>query len=146
MQSFEKKSIEDLLFIYYNLEQYSFEFLKKEQSENERLLCEVNELYQQLQSRQTDFSVYQKEIEQTEKEIESLQKQKGQFEKKYHKEEIIAKLDKYIEEKFHKPKSQLIADFHNKKIGFEEYKVQFKESAMNYYYYTIIKEKLNAIK
>lgn len=146
MQTLKGKSIDDLLFVYYNLDHYSFDFLKKERSENERLLNEVNDLYLQLQSRKADFSGYQKEIEETEKSIESLHKQKSQYDKLYQKDEIMGKLDKYIEEKLYKPKSQLISDFHNKKIEYDEYKNKFKELALNYYYYTIIREKLNSIK
>ena len=64
------------------------------------------------------------------------------LESEYSKDKIINQLNQEIEEKYNRPKHQLINDLANKKINFDQYIEQFKLYGMKYNYYKLIIEEL----
>ena len=142
------KSIDDLLYIYYNTEKYAFNFLNEEKNENKQLIENLNGQLSEIENNKNEFQNYIQQIQQlksliVEKEnnISRLLNEKRQLEQKHNKQYIIQVLSNEIDEKYKKPKQQLLNDIMNKKLSFEEYTEKFKELGKNYYYYNqLVKE------
>lgn len=144
------KSIDDLLYIYFNTEKYAFGFLKEEKSANESLMQNLNNELSEIENNKKEFQNYIQEIEklksmieEKEKNITNLLNEKRQLEQKNNKQHIIEVLKKEIEEKYEIPKKQLINDLMNKKLSFEEYTEHYKELGKNYYYYNLLLKEIN---
>lgn len=143
------KNLKDLLFIYYNTEKYAYDFFEPQRKENENLLAEVEDLVTKVntfqrnkQYIQSQVEMYQKEIDEKEKNLIQLTQEKGLLERSLDKNSIIKQLRLEIEEQYNKPKSKLINDFIDKKISYEEYIKEFKELGVKYHYYSILVDKL----
>ena len=128
------KKLEELLSINDNIEKYVNNYVQQEEKEIENIKKEINE---QININQLKNSIVQKQ-----KEIQILLEQKKNLEKQYSKDKIINQLKQEIEEKYNKPKHQLINDLANGKINFEEYIQQFKIYGMKYNYYLLLIEEL----
>jgi len=130
----KNKKLEELLSINDNIEKYVNNYVQQEEKEIENIKKEINE---QININQLKNSIVQKQ-----KEIQILLEQKKNLEKQYSKDKIINQLKQEIEEKYNKPKHQLINDLAKGKINFEEYIQQFKIYGMKYNYYLLLIEEL----
>ena len=128
------KTLEELLSINDNVENYVNNYVKQEENEIENLKKEINV--------QMNINQLKNTIEQKQKEIQFLLAEKKKLENEYSKDKIIYQLNEEIEEKYNKPKHQLINDLANKKINFDQYIEQFKLYGMKYNYYKLIIEEL----
>ena len=144
------KSLDDLLYIYYNTEKYTFNFLKEEKNENSALINNLNKKLSEVDKSKNENENYiaqinqlKNQIEEKEKNIKKLLNEKRILEQKNNKQNIINALNKEIDEKYKNPKKQLLNDIINKKISFEEYTERFKELGKNYYYYDILVKQIN---
>ena len=122
------KSIDDLLYIYFNTEKYTFNFLNEEKNENQKLIENLNRDLLQMDNNKNEYQNYIQQIKQLkssilekERNISNLLNEKRELEQKNNKQHIIEVLKKEIEEKYEIPKKQLINDLMNKKLSFEEY-------------------------
>ena len=86
------KSIDDLLYIYYNTEKYAFNFLNEEKNENKQLIENLNGQLSEIENNKNEFQNYIQQIQQlksliVEKEnnISRLLNEKRQLEQKYNK-------------------------------------------------------------
>lgn len=147
--SLKNKTLEDLIFIYYNIEDYIFNFLESYRKDNLKLLEEVNFKFQALQSRQdtqnqiqSQIFSSQKEIEAKERALRGLIEEKNNIQNIFNPSTIISKLKRELKEKYEDPKNRLINDLRDGKINYEEYMGKFKDIAMKYYYYKTIIEKI----
>ena len=130
----KNKNLEELFMINDNIEKYANNYFKKEEKEIENIKKEINE---QININQLKNSIIQKQ-----KEIQILIDQKKNLEKQYSKNKIIKQLKDEIEEKYNKPKHQLINDLAKGKINFEEYIQKFKLYGMKYNYYILLIEEV----
>ena len=144
------KSLDDLLYIYYNTEKYTFNFLNEEKNENSALINNLNKKLSEVDKSKNENENYiaqinqlKNQIEEKEKNIKKLLNEKRILEQKNNKQNIINALNKEIDEKYKNPKKQLLNDIINKKISFEEYTERFKELGKNYYYYDILVKQIN---
>ena len=144
------KSIDDLIYIYYNTEKYAFNFLNEEKNENSKLiknlnnkLSEINKIKNEYDSHCQQIKQLISSIEEKEQNIKNLLNEKRQLEQKNNKQHIIQTLTNEIDEKYKKPKQQLLNDLMNRKITFEEYTERFKKFGKNYYYYNILVQQIN---
>ena len=128
------KTLEELLSINDNVENYVNNYVKQEENEIENLKKEINV--------QMNINQLKNTIEQKQKEIQFLLAEKKKLENEYSKDKIICQLNEEIEEKYNKPKHQLINDLANKKINFEQYIERFKFYGMKYNYYKLLIEEL----
>ena len=90
------KSIDDLLYIYYNTEKYAFNFLNEEKNENKQLIENLNGQLSEIENNKNEFQNYIQQIQQlksliVEKEnnISRLLNEKRQLEQKNNKQYII---------------------------------------------------------
>lgn len=148
-----KKSLEELIYINFNPEHYVNEFTSDGRKANENLLNEVKELNKQYEEKKAQYEAIKSNIEncktqyeQKENELKNLYQQKQNVESNVTVEKLIQELGNYIQQNFYQPKQQIINDFMSKKIDFETFKTQFKDLALKYHYYSIIKDKLNLCK
>ena len=144
------KSIDDLLYIYFNTEKYTFNFLNEEKNENQKLIENLNRDLLQMDNNKNEYQNYIQQIEQLkssilekERNISNLLNEKRELEQKNNKQHIIEVLKKEIVEKYEIPKKQLINDLMNKKLSFEEYTEHYKELGKNYYYYNLLLKEIN---
>ena len=144
------KSIDDLLYIYFNTEKYTFNFLNEEKNENQKLIENLNRDLLQMDNNKNEYQNYIQQIEQLkssilekERNISNLLNEKRELEQKNNKQHIIEVLKKEIEEKYEIPKKQLINDLMKKKLRFEEYTEHYKELGKNYYYYNLLLKEIN---
>ena len=144
------KSIDDLLYIYFNTEKYTFNFLNEEKNENQKLIENLNRDLLQMDNNKNEYQNYIQQIEQLkssilekERNISNLLNEKRELEQKNNKQNKIEVLKKEIEEKYEIPKKQLINDLMNKKLSFEEYTEHYKELGKNYYYYNLLLKEIN---
>ena len=128
------KTLEELLSINDNVENYVNNYVKQEENEIENLKKEINV--------QMNINQLKNTIEQKQKEIQFLLAEKKKLENEYSKDKIIYQLNEEIEEKYNKPKHQLINDLAKGKINFEEYIQKFKLYGMKYNYYILLIEEV----
>ena len=151
-QDLRSKSIDELLYIYFNIEKYVFDMMKDEKEENlqliEDLRNKVRELDQNKASYRTiinELNQYNPKINEKEKEIEDLLNKKDELNQKNTKKNLIENIKQKINENYKKPKDQIIKDFFHKKITYEEYMEKFKETAFKYYYYNLMAQQVDKI-
>ena len=147
------KTIPELLYIYYNTEEFAYNYMSQKRRENENLLADIEDMTAKVESFQQDQFYYkgqiegcQQQIEEKERNIQNLIKEKMSLERKFDKNEIVRTLKSEIDEKYSKPKHRLVNDFIEKKISYDDYVQQFKELGMKYHYYTLLVDKLEKMK
>ena len=147
------RSIEELILINFNAEDYIFEFTQKQRNTNIQLLQEVTTLSETSEKLKAEYDEiksvideYRHQYEEKEKELKEVYGQKQLLDNKFTVEKLIEEMKKYIEENFGKPRQKIINDFLSKKIDFETFKESFKELSQKYHDYSIIKDKMNLYK
>lgn len=147
------KSMEELLFVYFNQDDYVYEFTQKLRNNNTNLLKEVSVLSEnseKLKSQYEDIKTiiddYKNQYEDKEKELKEVYGQKQILDGKFTVERLTEEMKKNIEENYQKPRQKLINEFLTKKIDFETFKENFKELSMKFHYYSLVKDKLNLYK
>ena len=147
------KSIEELILINFNPEEYINEFTQKQRDINFALLEEVTKLADTTENLKREYAQtkavidgYKQEYEVREKELIEVIEQKKMIDGRFSVENLIQEMRKNLEDNYQKPKQQLIADFFSKKINFDTFKENFKELNQKYHYYNIIKDKMNLYK
>jgi hypothetical protein len=147
------RSIEELILINFNPDDYIYEFTQKQRNSNIQLLQEVTNLSDTSEKLKAEYEEikavideYRHQYEEKEKELKEVYSQKQLLDNKFTVEKLIEEMKKYNEENFGKPRQKLINDFLSKKIDFETFKESFKELSQKYHYYSIIKDKMNLYK
>lgn len=147
------RSIEELILINFNPDDYVFEFTQKARNNNLNLLQEVtslSETAEKLKSQYEDIKnvidEYRHQYEEKEAELREVYNQKQLLDSKFTVEKLIEEMRKYIDDNFQKPRQKLINEFLSKKIDFETFKENFKELSVKFHYYSIIKDKMNLYK
>jgi hypothetical protein len=147
------KSIEELLFIYFNQDDYVYEFTQKARNNNNTLLSEVCELSDTTEKLKTQYEEiktvideFKKQYEQKEAELKEAYSQKQIIDSNFTVEKLSEELRKNIEENYQKPRQKLINEFLSKKVDLETFKESFKDLSTKYHYYNLIKDKLNIYK
>ena len=146
------KSIDELLYIYFNIEKYVFEMMKDEKEENLKLIEDLKNKGRELDKNKASYRTVIKELNQfnpqineREKQIEGLLNQKDQLNKTNSKQNLKKIIDEKIIENYKKPKDKLIKDFFQKKITYEEYMEKFKETGCQYYYHNLMSQQIDKI-
>ena len=153
LKDLSNKSIEELIYINFNQDEYIYDYSKKQREKNLQLFQEVTELstitenlkneYEELK---TSISDFKNKYEESEKELRELYKQKQIIDGRFTVEALIDEMKKNVDENYQKPRQKLVNEFNSKQIDFEKFKENFKELSMKYHYHNIIKEKLNLYK
>jgi hypothetical protein len=147
------KSIEELIYINFNQEEYIDEFTKDQRENNIRLFDEVSKLAETTENLKREYAEakkviddYHQEYQKKEFDLSQVIEEKKKVDSNFSIENIIHEMKKDIEEKYEKPKKQLIADFFSKKINFDSFKEEFKKLNQDFHYHNIIKDKMNLYK
>lgn len=153
VKDLSNKSIEELIYINFNQDEYIYDYSKKQREKNMQLFQEVNELStitenlkNEYENVKTKIIEYRNNYEESEKELRELYNQKQIIDGRFTVEILIEEMRKHIEENFQKPRQKLVNEFNSKQIDFEKFKENFKELSMKYHYHNIIKDKLNSYK
>ena len=148
-----KKSFEELIYVYYNPEHFVSEFTQNGRLKNQELLQEVKKLNEEYENKKLKYNNFKNEAEKLlsqfeskEKELNSNSKQNIDFKHSYNLDSLIKDLESYIQTKLKAPKDKLIKDFMNKSIEQKDFEEKFKKISSDYHYYTIILEKLYQFK
>lgn len=148
-----KKSIEELIYINFNQEEYIDEFTREQRENNLKLYEEVKGLAETTKNLKEEYEQTKKVIDDyirdfqiKSNDLNIVLEEKKQLESKFSIENIINEMKKEIEEKCERPKKQIIADFFSKKINFETFKEEFKKVSQEFHYRSIIKDKMNIYK
>lgn len=152
-QDLSNKSIEELIYINFNPEHYISQYTQKGLKTNEALLNQVLELNKIYEAKKAQYSMIKTNIEkcknqyeQKENELKSLLQQKQSIDNQISLNVITEELRQYTDASFNRPKQQLMSDFLSKKIDFETFKSKYKDYTMNYYYYSLVRDKLSLCK
>ena len=137
-QDLRSRSIDELLYIYFNTEKYVFEMMDNEKKENLKLI-------ENLKNKVKELNQYKVKINEKEKEIQDLFKKKDELDQKNTKKNLIEIINKKINENYKKPKDMLYKDFFKKKITLEEYMEKFKLAGFNYYYHNLMSQQIDKI-
>lgn len=147
------RSIEELILINFNPDDYVYEFTQKQRNSNLTLLQEVNNLSETTEKLKAQYEdvknvidEYRHQYEDKERELKEVYNQKQVLDSKFTVEKLIEEMRKYIDENYQKPRQKLINEFLSKKIDFDTFKENFKELSMKFHYYSIIKDKMNLYK
>lgn len=152
-QDLSNKSIEELIYISFNPEHYVSQYTQKGLKTNEALLNQMLELNKIYETKKAQYTIIKSNIEkcknqyeEKENELKNLLMQKQSIDNQISLNSITEELKQYTELTFNKPRQQLMNDFMAKKIDFETFKTRYKDYTMNYYYYSLVKDKLNLCK
>ena len=148
-----KKTFEELIYIYYNQEHYVSNFTQNGRLKNHELLQEVKKLNEEYENKKTRYNNLKNDSEkilgQFEAKIQEL-KNKGQsntnMKNSYNIDNLINDMENYIKTKLKMPKEQLIKDFVNKNIEQKDFEEKFKKLSYDFHYYNLILEQLYQIK
>lgn len=150
MKDLNNKSIEELILINFNQDDYVYEFTQKMRNNNVALLQEVTSLSENAEKLKSEYeeiktviNEYRFQYEEKEKELRELYNQKQILDGQFTVEKLIEEMKKNIDDNYQKPRQKLINEFLSKKIDFETFKEKFKELSMGYHYYSLIKDKMN---
>ncbi len=153
IKDLNNKSIEELILINFNQDDYIFEFTQKLRNSNIDLLQDVSALSQNAEKLKSEYeeiktviNEYKFQYELKEKELRELFNQKQILDGQFTIEKLIEEMKKNIEENYQKPRQKLINEFLSKKIDFETFKDNFKQLSMGFHYYSLIKDKMNLYK
>ena len=148
-----KKTFEELVYIYYNQEHYVSDFTQAGRLKNQELLLEVkklNDIYEEKKAKYNNLKadaeklLYQ--LESKEQELKSGSKSNYDSKSSYNLDTLIKDIESYIQVKLKAPKDQLIKSFMNKSINQNEFEEKFKNLSSEYHYYNIILQKLYQLK
>jgi hypothetical protein len=153
LKDLSNKSIEELIYINFNQDEYINDYTSKLREKNMLLFQEVTDISNETENLKAEYEKVKSEIlefrnnyEESENELHELYNQKQIVEGRFTVEALIEEMRKHIEENFQKPRQKLVSEFNNKQISFEKFKEDFKELSTKYHYHNIIKEKLNLYK
>ena len=118
-----KKTFEELIYIYYNQEHYVSNFTQNGRLKNQELLMEVKKLNEEYENKKMRYNNLKNDSEkllgQFEEKIQEL-RNRGQsnsnVKNNYNLDNLIYDMENYIQNKLKNPKEQLIKDFVNKNI------------------------------
>ena len=151
-QDLRSRSIDELLYIYFNTEKYVFEMMNNEKKENLKLIEDLKNKGRELDKNKASYrnalkelNQYKVKINEKEKEIQDLFKKKDELDQKNTKKNLIEIINKKINENYKKPKDMLYKDFFKKKITLEEYMEKFKLAGFNYYYHNLMSQQIDKI-
>ena len=151
-QDLRSRSIDELLYIYFNTEKYVFEMMNNEKKENLKLIENLKNKIKELDKNKASYrnalkelNQYNVKINEKEKEIQDLFKKKDELDQKNTKKNLIEIINKKINENYKKPKDMLYKDFFKKKITLEEYMEKFKLAGFNYYYHNLMSQQIDKI-
>ena len=151
-QDLRSRSIDELLYIYFNTEKYVFEMMNNEKKENLKLIENLKNKIKELDKNKASYinalkelNQYKVKINEKEKEIQDLFKKKDELDQKNTKKNLIEIINKKINENYKKPKDMLYKDFFKKKITLEEYMEKFKLAGFNYYYHNLMSQQIDKI-
>ena len=148
-----KKTFEELIYIYYNQEHYVSNFTQNGRLKNQELLMEVKKLNEEYENKKVRYNNLKNDSEkllgQFEEKIQEL-RNRGQsnsnVKNNYNLDNLIYDMENYIQNKLKNPKEQLIKDFVNKNIEQKDFEEKFKKISHEYHYYTLILEQLYQLK
>ena len=148
-----KKTFEELIYIYYNQEHYVSNFTQNGRLKNQELLLEVKKLNEEYENKKIRYNNLKNDSEkllgQFEEKIQEL-RNRGQsnsnVKNNYNLDNLIYDMENYIQNKLKNPKEQLIKDFVNKNIEEKDFEEKFKKISHEYHYYTLILEQLYQLK
>ena len=148
-----KKTFEELIYIYYNQEHYVSNFTQNGRLKNQELLMEVKKLNEEYENKKVRYNNLKNDSEkllgQFEEKIQEL-RNRGQsnsnVKNNYNLDNLIYDMENYIQNKLKNPKEQLIKDFVNKNIEEKDFEEKFKKISHEYHYYTLILEQLYQLK
>ena len=148
-----KKTFEELIYIYYNQEHYVSNFTQNGRLKNQELLLEVKKLNEEYENKKIRYNNLKNDSEkllgQFEEKIQEL-RNRGQsnsnVKNNYNLDNLIYDMENYIQNKLKNPKEQLIKDFVNKNIEQKDFEEKFKKISHEYHYYTLILEQLYQLK
>ena len=153
IKDLNNKSIEELILINFNQDDYIFEFTQKLRNSNIDLLQDVSVLSHNAEKLKSEYeeiktviNEYKFQYELKEKELRELFNQKQILDGQFTIEKLIEEMKKNIEENYQKPRQKLINEFLSKKIDFETFKDNFKQLSMGFHYNSLIKDKMNLYK
>ena len=148
-----KKSFEELIYIYYNQEHFVSNFTQAGRMKNQELLIEVKRLNDDYEKKKMKYDNLKSEAEKLlhqfetkEQELKSGFKSNIDLNQSYSLDNLIKDLENYIQTNFKTPKEQLIKEFMNKTITQKDFESKFKKLSYDYHYYSIILEKLHLFK
>ena len=149
----KSKSIEELIYLNFNPSFYIEKSTQALREENEKLLGDLNELNKSYQTNKLQYdniismlNDYKQQYGIKEKELYQLIEEKKKIDGQLTIEGLQKALVNHINNKYAKPKQQLINNFLSSKVSLNEFIDKFKELNQNYHYYSIIKDKLNLYK
>lgn len=147
------RSLEELIYIHFNQDEYMFDFTKKQREKNMQLFQEVTELSNTNENLKNQYENSKTIIlenkficEQSENELREITNQKQLLDGRFTVECLMDEMKKNIDENYQKPRQRLVNEFNSKQIDFDNFKNKFKDLSMKYHYHNIIKEKLNLYK
>lgn len=153
VKDLSNKSIEELIYINFNQEEYINDYTSKLREKNMQLFQEVTEISNETEKLKSEYENVKSEIldyrnkyEESENELHELYNQKQIVEGRFTVDALIDEMTKHIDENFQKPRQKLVSEFNSNKIDFEKFKEEFKDLSTKYHYHSIIKEKLNLYK
>ena len=148
-----KKTFEELIYIYYNPEHFVSNFTQNSRLKNQELLQEVKKLNEEYENKKAKYNSLKNDAERLlsqfeskEQELNSNSKTNFDFKNSYNLDNLIKDLENYIQTKLKAPKDQLIKEFMNKSIEQKEFEEKFKKLSSDYHYYSLILEKLYQFK
>ena len=148
-----KKTFEELIYIYYNPEHFVSNFTQNSRLKNQELLQEVKKLNEEYENKKAKYNNLKNDAEKLlsqfeskEQELNSNSKSNIDFKNSYNLDNLIKDLENYIQTKLKAPKDQLIKEFMNKSIEQKEFEEKFKKLSSDYHYYSLILEKLYQFK
>ena len=152
-EDLKSKSIEELIYLNFNPSFYIEKSTQTLRQENEKLLADLNDLNKSYQTNKVQYdniinmlNNYKNQYGIKERELYKLIEEKKKVDGQLTVEGLQNALKSHIENKFAKPKQQLINDFLAGKVGLDEFTEKFKQLNLNLHYYSIIKDKLNLYK
>lgn len=153
MKDLNNKTIEELILINYNPEDYVFQFTQNQRNNNSNLLQEVSQLSETYESKRVQYEEIKRSIEECRKqyeekesELKEIYNQKQIIDNNFTVEKLISVMKQFIEDKYQKPRQKITNEFLTKKINFETFQENFKDLSMKFHYYNLIKDKLNLYK
>jgi hypothetical protein len=153
VKDLSNKTIEELIYINFNQDEYIYDYSKKQREKNVQLFQEVNELSNITENLKNDYENLKTQIlefkmkyEESENELRELYNQKQIIDGRFTVDALIEEMRKNIDDNYQKPRQKLVNEFNSKQIDFEKFKENFKDLSMKYHYHNIIKEKLNLYK
>ena len=146
------KSIEELIYIYLNQEEYVNEFMSKYKEPLNKIKKEVEILYDECDKKRSNYNKEMEkvtsamnEFNQYKDELKNVYFDKIKYDNKFTLDNLFDKLNEDLN-KTNNERQRLIAEFLAKKIDFDQFQKGFKDQSMKLHFVTITKEKLYQLK